>query len=246
MFEDPSTNLDVKAMQECVLDEQHHPEGALFDHAMMVYMQVVEMSDRIPKDWYVAFLWAALVHDIGMLDVNKAIRKLQSLTPGEVLDPKEEKAMRGAHGKVGVPLAQDFLHDFDIPEADVEKILALVEHHDRILRAKDFGPKAFRRLHKEVPLDVLVLFGECDHRGRAHPACSQELDFIQPCLDFLKAEEEKAAEPKPHIDARFLMGLGMEPGPQIGAALVDCKNYQLANNSSVEEMEAYARDRYGS
>jgi tRNA nucleotidyltransferase (CCA-adding enzyme) len=128
----------------------HHPEGSVWKHTMMVLDNAAERRalSKNPK----AFLWAALLHDLGKAPTTK-IRK--------------GKITSYDHDKVGENLALDFLKEYTSDADFLNEVSKLVRWHMQILFVNKNLPFAdIKDMSKETSITEIALLGECDRLGR--------------------------------------------------------------------------------
>lgn len=132
--------------------EKHHPEGNVWNHTMLVLDEAAKVRGRCrdPK----AFMWAALLHDIGKPGTTRIRR-------GRITSYD--------HDKVGERLSSEFLRALmDGEEEFIRKVSSLIRYHMHILYLlKDLPYKDMEGLLKSVDIDEIALLCRCDRMGRA-------------------------------------------------------------------------------
>lgn len=145
--------LPFSLLGALVITEQsplHHPEGSVWDHTMMVLDNAAQrrgLSEN-PR----AFMWAALLHDLGKASTTKL---------------RNGKVTSYDHDKVGEKLALDFLRDFTKNEDFLYEVSKLVRWHMQILFVNKNLPYAnIKDMINETSVSEIALLGECDRLGR--------------------------------------------------------------------------------
>ncbi|MCL2623604.1 MAG: HD domain-containing protein [Planctomycetaceae bacterium] len=195
-----------------------HREGDVFEHIALV----VDQAARIASEKYdneqnrVTLMFAALLHDVG-----KPLTLLER-EPGVWLSP--------GHPEAGVPLAQRFLETMKAPGRLVELVLPLVREHQAHIRLpRDEVPSdtLVRRLAHRLGPANMRLWGDlvaadargCDNNLTAHST--------QPWLDAAERLDIIDTPPRPMLQGRDLIALGMEPGREMGEILKTAFEAQL-------------------
>lgn len=140
----------INSLKETEQSKVHHKEGNVFNHTLLVVEEAAKVRDQAQNKS--AFMWAALLHDIGKPDTTK-IRK------GKITSYE--------HDKVGAKLAQEFLVYFECEESLVSHVKNLVLYHMHILYVlKDLPFSNVKEMMKAVDIHELALLGLCDRVGR--------------------------------------------------------------------------------
>lgn len=128
----------------------HHPEGNVWNHTMLVLDEAASVREDSsdPK----AFMWAALLHDIGKPDTTKI---------------KGEKITAYNHDRVGAGLAKEFLEAVTSEQAFIVTVCMLVKYHMHLLYIlKDLPFSDKKGLIASVDINDIALLGCCDRLGR--------------------------------------------------------------------------------
>lgn len=148
-FQKPPFDLLCR-MKQTEQSPQHHPEGNVWNHTMLVVDQAARrrQESKNPR----ALMWAALLHDIGK---PPATRK------------KKGKITSYGHDKIGAELAQRFLEAFVDDEGLIREVAALVRWHMQLLFVvKDLPFADISVMKAQTDLNELALLGLCDRLGR--------------------------------------------------------------------------------
>ena len=155
---------------------QHHPEGSVWNHTMMVVDEAASTRDRSKAPQ--AFMWAALLHDIGKPAATK-IRK------GRITSYD--------HDILGAELARTFLGCVVEDENFIQHVSALVRWHMQILFVvKDMPYRDIDSMMRETDISEIALLGLCDRMGRLGADRKKEEEnirlFLQKCHNFARAQ----------------------------------------------------------
>ena len=137
-------------LRETRQSPKHHPEGNVWNHTMLVVDEAagVKHQSRDPR----AFLWAALLHDIGKPPTTR-------LRNGRITSYD--------HDKVGAGLAGQFLGAFAEDAAFIGRVVGLVRYHMHILYVDNDLPFAdIAGMLRRTDVREVALLGLCDRLGR--------------------------------------------------------------------------------
>lgn len=161
----------VKTEQSSV----HHSEGNVWNHTMLVLDNAAKNRNlsNNPR----AFMWAALLHDLGKAPTTKI---------------RNGKITSYDHDKVGENLALEFLKDFIRDKEFLYEVSKLVRWHMQILFVDKNLPFAnIKDMIKETSINEIALLGKCDRLGRGGmtPDKIEEEErniemFIEKCEDY--------------------------------------------------------------
>ncbi len=148
---------------------KHHPEGNVWNHTMMVLDEAAKVKNQSHDTR--AFMWAALLHDIGKPDTTRN---------------NKGKITAYDHDKLGAELVRKFLMEVTEDEAFVEKVVELVRWHMQILFVVNDLPFAdVKTMKKKTDIKEIALLGFCDRMGRLGADRNKEESnikkFIQKC-----------------------------------------------------------------
>ena len=155
---------------------QHHPEGNVWNHTMMVVDHAAGRKDQ-SEDARV-FMWAALLHDLGKAPTTK-VRK------GRITSYD--------HDLVGARMAEDFLKEFTQESDFVKKVSRLVRWHMQILFVvKELAFADLEGMTTEVTVNEMALLSLCDRLGRGNltqekiqEECENIRIFLRKCEEYL-------------------------------------------------------------
>lgn len=131
---------------------KYHPEGNVWNHTMLVVDEAAKVRERC-RDTR-AFLWAALLHDIGKPGTTRV---------------KKDRITSYDHDKEGESLSREFLRAvLDGEEDFIRKVSSLVRYHMHILYLlKNLPYKDMEGLQRSVDINEIALLCRCDRLGRA-------------------------------------------------------------------------------
>lgn len=153
--------------------QKHHPEGNVWNHTMMVIDEAARKKGKSGNP--AAFMWAALLHDIGKAETTSSDRG---------------RITAYDHDKAGARLAEAFLKEClngsDSAEKQIRLITALVRWHMQILFVIRSMPFAdVKSMLKDVDMEEIALLGYCDRIGRLNANGQAESEnmksFIEKC-----------------------------------------------------------------
>lgn len=235
---------ELGAMVHTKENPEWHPEGTTWGHVMNVVDNAAKVREwmvgaeadellvpqgvdlpRLPEDWTEAFMWAALLHDCGKPTVM------------------EPDGTAHGHDKAAEPVVEAFLDKTMNGMKDLRsKILSLVTNHMQPFHLSHgtAKPKAWRKLHNKVRLDVLGWLSRCDGTaGKNMNTIRPEREHLPSIACWSSFEDIGTAGAKipPVLMGRHLKDAGFNPGPQFGKALAAAYDAQLENpDLTVEEL----------
>lgn len=150
----------------------HHPEGNVWNHTMLVVDAAAGVRSKSKNP--IAFMWAALLHDIGKPGTTK-IRK------GRITSYD--------HDKLGAELAEKFLSEFTQDREFIQSVTSLVRWHMQILFVINHLPFAdIPSMKRQADLEEIALLGFCDRMGRLGADREKEEKNIQLFLQKCRAD----------------------------------------------------------
>ncbi|BDR66270.1 phosphohydrolase [Clostridium tetani] len=156
----------------------HHPEGNVWNHTMMVLDRAAK-NKEFSEDSK-AFMWAALLHDIGKGTTTKIRRgKITSYN----------------HDKEGEFLSIKFLEEFTEDKEFIKKVAALVRWHMQpLFVSKKMSFADIDGMKKECSPEEIALLSKCDRLGRGdmnEDRIKKEEEDIEVFLNAAKKESTK-------------------------------------------------------
>lgn len=130
--------------------KKYHPEGNVWIHTLMVVDEASKVKEQSSDEK--AFMWAALLHDIGKPSTTKV---------------RKGKITSYNHDMEGAIKTREFLEYFHCPSDFIDKVVGLVRYHMQILFvAKDQGFANLKAMKEETNVMDVALLGRCDRFGR--------------------------------------------------------------------------------
>ena len=164
-------NLLIK-LKQTNQSPKHHPEGNVWNHTLLVVNEAAKTKDKSSDRR--AFMWAALLHDIGKPEATKL---------------RKGKITAYDHDKIGAKLTELFLTALTDDIKFIEAVVVLVRWHMQILFVVNRLPFAdIKAMKQQVDLKEIALLGLCDRLGRLHANRAEEEKNIKV---FLKKCEGK-------------------------------------------------------
>lgn len=162
---------DLKATDQ---NTKYHPEGAVWNHVMMVVDEAA--SKRNESEDPRAFMWAALLHDIGKAPTTRI---------------RNGKITSYNHEKVGRDMSQEFLRNYFSDEDFISRVSRLIRWHmEPLFIAKNLPFANIKQMLIETSLDEIALLSTCDRLGRGDMSPKKAADekkgienFVEKCRE---------------------------------------------------------------
>lgn len=165
----------MKRMQATEQSPQHHPEGNVWNHTLLVIDQAAKRKQESTNPR--VFMWAAMLHDLGKPAVTKV---------------RKGKITAYNHDKTGAVLAEEFLSTLHQEPAFVTAVCNLVRYHMHILYVtKNLSFADINALIESVDIYDIALLGLCDRLGRKGADRRIEEDNIRYFLQLCKKQKER-------------------------------------------------------
>lgn len=165
----------LQKLKDIPQSPEHHPEGNVWNHTILVVDQAAQRKDRSEDNR--AFMWAALLHDIGKAPATKV---------------KKGRIVAYDHDKIGENMAAEFLRALTDDKKFIDKVAKLVRWHMQILFVVKGLPFAeLGNMMKQVSYKEIALLGICDRLGRGElteERIQKEKDTVE---IFIKKCEER-------------------------------------------------------
>jgi tRNA nucleotidyltransferase (CCA-adding enzyme) len=228
---------EIKALIDVPQNPIYHPEGDVFEHTKLTCDAAVGIADELNlcHSERTILLLAALCHDFG----KSATTVLNER--GTWSSPR--------HPAEGVPMAKQFLQRLSVPNIIMEHVPILVgEHLAHIAIPPDELPslQAVRRLAVRLtPSNIKMWSALCraDSLGCGTGKPRHRVSTWEEVAEKLDVRESK---PKPILQGRDLLKLGIEPGRKMGELLHQVYEVQLDGIiSTLDEAIAWVRKEKG-
>lgn len=139
--------LELKKTEQSPI---HHPEGNVWKHTMLVVNEAAKRRNQSvdPR----AFMWAALLHDIGKPSTTRE---------------RKGRITAYNHDVKGEELSRDFLSVFGEDEDFINRVAGLVRYHMQLLYVvKDMPIKDIAGMRESSDVEEIALLALCDRLGR--------------------------------------------------------------------------------
>ena len=209
---------EIEALMGVPQNPIYHPEGDVFEHTKLTCDAAVNIADELqltPAERTILLL-AALCHDFGK--------------PATTILNERGTWSSPRHPAAGVPMTQNFLKRLQVPNLILEHVPVLVgEHLAHIAIPSDALPslQAVRRLAVRLtPSNIKMWSALCraDSLGCGTDKPRHRVSTWEEVAAKLEIREHK---PKPILQGRDLLKLGIEPGRQMGELLHRAYEAQL-------------------
>jgi len=204
-----------------------HPEGDVWVHTMMCVDEMakeISSRDDLSTEDKLVFMFGILAHDLGKATHTTI---------------EEDGRIRSiGHEEAGIEPTKTMMHRITGNKSIIKRMLPLIEFHVRpstffVNNAKE---KAIKRLSMEVNIKDLVTFAKVDNFGRTTEAAKQR---SYPAGEWLLSEAEKIgvkeSAPKPLVQGRDLIKLGIKPSGEFGIILAELFEAQIEGEFSTLE-----------
>lgn len=249
----------LAALVNCPQNPEYHPEGDVWTHTLGVCREAAVLLREYPRklsnEERLAVMFAALCHDFGK----------------PVVACRDETGALRSHGhaEIGAPMAEEFLLNMRAPLRVAALTRALVaEHMTCNSHSTLVSASAVRRLAKRLePANIKLLSLLCQADALGCGAPMRYIDGVVDAHDWTPDELRAALKsgavrfycnnwldvaseldlveksPKPILQGRYLLPLGIKPGAQIGKILNVAFEAQLDGLfDNVEDGIEYLRD----
>lgn len=185
----------LETLVTCPQRLDFHPEGNVMNHTLLVVDLAALCKDK--TSWPLAFMWSALLHDIG----KPLVTTPEGKAPG--------------HNESGVKVFNQYFSHFFTNKKMKKYIRTMIYYHMHLMnmvrnQSKDYSYyKLLKGIEGIFPLNDLVCMSKCDKLGRLanRPETISTLDTYV---------EEKVSRCgnhalKPFVDGKLLIELGFKP-----------------------------------
>lgn len=209
---------EVAAMQGVAQSPEHHPEGDVWQHTLLLLQQ-------LPAGVSETLALGALLHDVA---------KPLTAVAGN------DRVTFWRHDEIGAKLAVEICQRLRRSRSVWERVEYLVRNHLRLIDAPAMRPATLKRLLAAEGFEELCRLARIDAL-----ASSCDLDpvlFCEAKRTELAAEELR---PPPLLGGHDLLALGYPPGPTLGRILRALEDAQLDGVVRTrDEAEAFVCERF--
>ena len=198
---------ELERLIGCEQDPKWHPEGDVWNHTLCSLDALAPYADPV-----VGF--AVLCHDFGKPACTR-------------YDPVKKHIRSLGHDEAGVEPTKSFLSRLTNEERLLKEVPELVRLHMRpfAMWRDKCSDSAIRRLALKTDISRLIQVAAADDAGR--PPFPSEPEPLQWLTAQAKRLEVEAAAPKPILQGRDLIALGLKPGPDFSRILKAAFEAQL-------------------
>lgn len=201
---------ELEAMIGTPQNPEHHPEGDVWTHSLLVLDNAAKLRNKLPEDWQLPFMYGMLCHDMGKPVTTDPIR----LTAYK-------------HEAEGVAKALNFMHRLTNNIELTEKVLSIVKNHMRPyqLATERVSPGAWKRLHNELPLHIAAFVTQADKCGNF----TDDVLKMKPETETILSKSNELGRQKitPILKGEHLIKKGHKPGPEFKRILSAAFDIQL-------------------
>jgi len=225
---------EIEALIGVPQNPAYHPEGDVFEHTKLTCDAAVKIADELDLDSSerTILLFAALCHDFGK--------------PATTVLNERGTWSSPRHPAEGVPMTHNFLKRLQVPNQILDHVPVLVgEHLAHIAIPPDELPsfQAVRRLAvRLVPSNIRMWSALCraDSLGCGTGKPRHRVSTWEEVAAKLEICKSK---PKPILQGRDLLQLGMQPGREMGQRLKRAYEAQLDGTiSTLDEAIAWVKE----
>ncbi len=210
---------ELQALIGCLQHPKWHPEGDVWVHTGMVLDNAAKLRHKLPKTWRLAYMFGALLHDVGKPSTTTADLKSHG------------------HDTAGIEISERFLNRITNDKILIKKVTTLVGLHMRPgqLYKAEAKISAWKRLHNKCRLDVLGWLSKADSAGRTgRNVILEPHEVSEKCFDLFETFGMQKIEPL--ILGRDLIEIGLKPSKMFKTILDECYEKQLEGFTKTELM----------
>lgn len=207
---------ELYALKGCEQSQEHHPEGDVWNHTMMVLDQCARLRNK--SSYPLGLMYTGLCHDMGKPNTKNV--------------DEEGKITFYDHENVGVEVARVFLRRLTTDKKLLAYVKNLTKYHMKghlLLEMRDFTVK---QLFTKVDMAELLLFTEADELGRGGTKYS-DFDTLreQYTNKVAKLSSGGFGVVEPYFNGSDLLAMGFTEGKVIGETLKEMYLKQLGGDS---------------
>ena len=217
---------ELKALIDCIQDEEYHPEGDVWIHTLMALDELAKIlnEEKIDDEYRKIYLfYGILCHDFGKPFCTKEIN-------GKITSYK--------HESLGIEPTISFLERLTNEKKFVQIVCSLVKNHlvPFQLYLADSSLKAIKRLSLKVNIEDLCLVCLADCLGRDikdKEKCSKAINWILEKAKELNIHQEPI---KAIVQGKDLIKLGLKPSKEFKEILDFAFDLQIDLELSKEDI----------
>jgi poly(A) polymerase len=213
---------EVAQMKGVEQTPDHHPEGDVFAHTLLILEQISNLKSQISE----TLAYGALLHDVG-----KPV----------CIEKQGERITFYGHTEKGAEMAVAILKRLKRSRAVWERVAYLVKDHLRHTQAPKMRVSTLKRFLGEDGIEELLELTRLD--ALASNGDLQYYDFCRKKLEEFKHEE---IHPEPLLGGKDLIALGFAPGPLFHEILAQLEEAQLEGAIGTKEQALeWVKQNYG-
>lgn len=199
---------EINKLRNIVQDKEHHPEGDVYTHTLMVVDEARKIANREKLSHVdtAILLLAALLHDVG------------KITTTEI--HADDRITAYGHPEAGVNIAREFLQHNSVTQKYINQILILVKEHMIHIGyyTPDITTRVARRIKNRiqpVSIEMISYIVEADMKGRGvfHEDRLARMYEIVEAVNTIDSVER----PDPFLSGDDIMQLlGIDPSSELG------------------------------
>ena len=202
---------EVVAMKEVEQSPDHHPEGDVFSHTLLVLEQISNLKSQISD----TLAYGCLLHDVAKpLCVKR----------------EGEKITFYGHTEKGAELAVEILKRLKQSRAVWERVAYLVKNHLRHIQAPKMRLSTLKRFLGEEGIAELLELTRIDAL-----ASNGDLQYYNFCREKLVELKHEEIHPQPLLRGKDLIAMGLKPGPLFQEILRQLEEHQLEGEIKTKE-----------
>ena len=201
---------EVESLIDVPQDPEHHPEGDVWNHTMLVLDNAAEL--RVNAQNKMGFMLSALCHDFGKSITTEVIKG---------------RIHAYEHETKGLGSVKEFVRRLTNENALLKYVSNMVELHMRpnMMVHNNSSEKAFMRMFDSaVAPEDLLLLSKADYLGSIGPEGYDEMEKVLQ----KKLSDYYHLMKKPSVQGADLIASGVKPGPEFKEALEYAHKLHLA------------------
>ncbi len=212
---------EVAAMAGVAQSPEHHPEGDVLHHTLLVIEQLHDPTETLA--------FGALLHDVG-----------KPLCAARRQTPDGERITFYGHSERGATMAIAICQRLKRSRAVWERVAYLVRNHLRLVSAPQMRAATLKRFLREDGIEELLELARMDAL-----AASGDLRYYEFCRAQLAALSAADMRPPPLLTGHDLIALGHQPGRRFSEILHAVEEQQLEGRlATPDEAKAWVRTHF--
>ena len=212
---------ELLAMEGVAQTPQHHPEGDVWTHTLLVIDQLRDPTESLAL--------GALLHDVA-----------KPVCAGRKTTPEGERITFYGHPERGAEMAVAICQRLKRSRAVWERVEYLVRHHLRLVSAPRMRKSTLTRFLREDGIEELLELARMDAT-----ASSGDLQYYEFCRAKLASVTASQLNPPALVTGRDLIAIGFTPGPRFSEILHAVEEQQLEGTLADRDAAlAWVRSHY--